>query len=70
MPSLAGADRPRGLLPDAPRGHFDLDHTLHDTSVLLGARDRRAWAEVYGGLHLATTFEVPDQEVAVSSLPD
>lgn len=47
---------------------FDLDDTLLDTSMLLAARDRRDWAEVYARIGEALPFDVPD-DVPVVRLP-
>src|ERR1700682_3224548 len=48
---------------------FDLDDTLLDTSELLGARERREWDVVLGGLDSVHAFAVDEGEPAVASLP-
>jgi phosphoglycolate phosphatase-like HAD superfamily hydrolase len=48
---------------------FDLDDTLLDTSALLGARDRRDFAEVYSRLHEVRIFEAIGGEHPVAKLP-
>ena len=48
---------------------FDLDDTLLDTSMLLDARDRRDWADVFARLGEARPFDVPEGDVPVVTLP-
>lgn len=48
---------------------FDLDDILLDTSALLEARDRRAWAEVFSRLDTVQAFQLPPDQPAVTSLP-